>query len=129
MKKMQFSVRCVRACLVRHGVVYTARGYNMCSAEVWVDDVGRCYRRKVAQVRSVADLRAHVGLSGFSSAEDWWRVLQGFVKGGPAWLYEVRRLGAGPRPVQPSFFEKKEGKETLHSNSEVLIYAGMGAVR
>ncbi|MFP3898190.1 MAG: hypothetical protein ACLFVD_02655 [Dehalococcoidia bacterium] len=90
MKKIQFSVRCVRECLLRHGQVYTARGYDMSCAHVWVDGVGRCYRRKLGEVRSVDDLRPFVRYSGFGSAEQWWRVLQGFVRGRRSWLYHVR---------------------------------------
>jgi len=89
MNKMEFRVRCVRGCLLRHGRVYTARGYDMAAAYVWVDGVGRCFRRQVAEVSCKEDLQAFVRWSGFSSVDEWWRVIQGFCAGRRVWLYYV----------------------------------------
>jgi hypothetical protein len=89
MNKMEFKVRCVRECLVRHGFVYTARGYDLPATYVWVEGVGRCFRRQVAVVEKKEDLLPFVKRSGFVSVEAWWEVLQSFVKGRRCWVYYV----------------------------------------
>ena len=90
MKKMEFKVRCVRECLLREGRVFTVRGYNMCNEYVEVDGVGRCFRKHVMEVKSKEDLRiVGYGLSGFSSVDEWWRVIESFCAGRRKWLYYV----------------------------------------
>jgi hypothetical protein len=89
MKKMEFSVRCVRQCLLREQMVYTVRGYDMSNDYVWVDDIGRCFRRQVCVVENKQDLQRFVTLSGFATVDDWWRAIQGFCAGRRKWLYYV----------------------------------------
>ena len=89
MKKMQFSVRCVRECLLRHGFVYTVRGYDMSNEYVWVDDVGRCFRRQVAEVNCKDDLLRFVKHSGFANVDDLWRAIEAFCAGRRKWCYYV----------------------------------------
>lgn len=89
MKKMAFSVRRVRACLLRHGRVYTVRGYDMSAAYVWVDGIGRCFRRQVAVVSSKQDLQPFVRYSGFDSVDQWWDVIHSFCADRPKWVYYV----------------------------------------
>lgn len=95
MNKMEFKVRQVRECLLRHGHVYTARGYDMEAAYVWVDGVGRCFRRQVAVVEKKEDLLPFVKYSGFVNVEAWWEVLQRFVNGQRCWVYYVFFRGNG----------------------------------
>jgi hypothetical protein len=61
------------------GKIYTVRKYFMLDAVVKVSNVGPCYRKRVAKIGSVEDMQPYVELSGFSSKEDWWRVLQTFL--------------------------------------------------
>lgn len=95
MNKMEFKVSRVRECLLRHGRVYTVRAYDMGAAYVWVDGVGRCFRRQVAEVRNEGDLVKYVRYSGFDSVEEWWKVLKGFVGDRRCWLYYVFNRGYG----------------------------------
>ena len=87
MKKMEFRVRRVRECLLREGRVYTVRGYDMYSEYVWVDGVGRCFRRQVMEVNCKEDLVKFVRWSGFSSVDDWWRAIEVLCGGRRKWLY------------------------------------------
>lgn len=89
MKKMEFKVKCVRECLLANGRVYTVRGYDMWNEYVWVDNVGRCFRHQVAEVKSKDDLVKFVKYSGFSSADDWWKAIQFFCAGKRMWAYYV----------------------------------------
>ena len=92
MKKMEFKVRCVRECLLREGYVYTVRGYKMSSEWVWVDDVGKCYRKYVMEVKCKQDLERFVHkYSGFTDIDSWWKVIEGFCAGKQKWLYGVYR--------------------------------------
>jgi len=93
MKSMQFSVRCVREALRRDGRVFTVRGWDMVDAEVWVEGVGRCWREKWGEVVGNSELEVHVGESGFSSVEEWWKAIEGFCGGRRKWLYVVVRVG------------------------------------
>lgn len=89
MKKMEFKVKQVRDCLLREGRVYTVRGYDMWSEYVWVDDVGRCFRKQVFEVRSKEDLVRFVRYSGFAGVQQWWRAIESFCAGRRKWLYYV----------------------------------------
>jgi hypothetical protein len=89
MKKMEFKVKCVRDSLVHNGYVYTVRGYDMWSEYVWVDGVGRCFRRQAAEVRSKEDLLKFVRNSGFADVELWWRAIESFCAGRKKWVYYV----------------------------------------
>jgi len=89
MKKMEFRVRQVRECLLREGRVYTVRGYDMYSEYVWVDAVGRCFRRQVMEVKCKEDLVKFVRWSGFSCVDEWWRAVEGFCGVRKKWLYYV----------------------------------------
>jgi len=91
MKEMRFDVGCVRECLVREGKVYTVRGYYLYEGDVVVDGVGVCYRSRLGEVVRKEDLGRYVGLSGFKSVDEWWKVIRRFVKDDrKLWLYVVR---------------------------------------
>lgn len=90
MKQMQFNVKQVRECLLREGYVYTVRGYNMRSEWVWVDEVGRCFRKHVMEVKCKQDLERFVHkYSGFTDIDSWWKVIESFCAGKQKWLYAV----------------------------------------
>lgn len=89
MKKMQFLVERVRECLLREGRVYTVRSYDMWNEYVWVDGVGRCFRRQVAVITCQEDLARFVRWSGFASVAEWWQAIQRFCAGKPMWCYYV----------------------------------------
>jgi len=89
-KTMEFRVSCVRECLLTEGYVYTVRSYNMTSGWVWVEDVGRCFRKHVMEVKSKQDLARFVHkYSGFTDIDSWWRVIESFCAGKRKWLYAV----------------------------------------
>ena len=92
MNKMQFKVRCVREHLQRVGYVYTVRGYSCTDAgaqAVMVDGVGLCLRRYLVEVKAKSDLEFFVEDSGFSSVDDWWKVVEYWLKGRRKFLYFV----------------------------------------
>ncbi len=80
----------LRDFLREHGTIYTARGYDMRRAGVVVEGVGPCRRIPMGRVVIRDSLRLYVGLSGFSSLEDWCGKINEFVTPGQAvWLYKI----------------------------------------
>ena len=80
----------LRDFLREHRVIYTVRGYDMRRAGVVVEGVGPCRRIPMGRVVTREDLRIYVGVSGFSSLEDWCDKINDFIA--PAqnrWLYKV----------------------------------------
>ena len=96
MKKMEFKVRCVRECLLREGRVFSVRRYYTYDDNVYVDDVGWCYRKIVKEVVSKDDLLRFVTWSGFATVDDWWKAILSFTSDERKWLYYViaKRVGA-----------------------------------
>jgi hypothetical protein len=91
-KEMEFSVPCVRQCLLRQGRVFTVRSYCLEGRFyrlVSVDGVGLCWRELVGEARCKDDLLPFVELSGFTSVDDWWQKIVGFCGDRPKWLYKV----------------------------------------
>jgi len=80
----------LREFLREHKTIYTVRGYDMKPAWVTIEGVGMCRRTSLGRVHGRGDLASYVGLSGFSSLEDWYDKINEFiVPGQRMWLYKV----------------------------------------
>jgi len=95
MKKMEFRLKNVRDCLLKHGKVYTVRSYYAWNGGeevlVEVDGVGLALRKYVKEVTKKEDLLLFVALSGFENVDDWWKAIEFWCAGKRKWLYFVFR--------------------------------------
>jgi len=90
----------LRDFLREHSVIYTVRGYDMRRAGVVVEGVGPCRRIPMGRVVVRDSLRLYVGLSGFSSLEDWCDKINEFVVSDQSrWLYKVEVIERYPSTV------------------------------
>jgi len=73
--------------------IYTVRRFRYQTHLCYVPNVGACERKMVrANVQSSEDLADHYLLSGFKSAEEWWKKIQAINKGKgkSLFMYHVR---------------------------------------
>lgn len=75
---MKFDVKCVRNYLIKHKVVFTVRRGGRYSGEVYVKDIGICYKKYVRKINDIHDIKRYVKWSGFDSVEDWWSKIKMF---------------------------------------------------
>lgn len=88
-REMKFNEDVVKERLKRGNVV-SVRGYDMKNRLIWVDGVGKCWRKKVKVVRSKEDLEEYLDRSGFNSVDEWWERIVWYCRGDKKWMYEVR---------------------------------------
>ncbi len=67
---MKFDCACVRNFLAQNGYVFTVRSYNLNDADVNVEGIGVCSRKKLMNVDSMKDLVSFVHGSGFRELAD-----------------------------------------------------------
>ena len=91
--KMQFNCVNVKSHLQRFGLVFTVRGYDMKDKIVIVDDVGKCKRTQVKEVKRITDLSDFISRSGFLSAFSWWLQIDSFTADRRKFLYKVEKIG------------------------------------
>lgn len=80
MGKMRFDVKCVKACLVEKGKVFTVRAWGDYAKEsiVEVEGVGKCKKIRIGVVKCKDDIARYVNLSGFGSVDEWWNKVLSF---------------------------------------------------
>lgn len=89
---MKFDVKVVRNFLLQNSVVYTVRGYRTAAKFGVVEVDGMDYMRtRMQQINAVEDLEDVYLQSGFTSAKDWWKKIEGFGAVG-GYLYKVELL-------------------------------------
>ncbi len=77
------------------GLIYTVRRFKMVRANVLILKVGGCLRDPIKQVYRIEDVAEYAEVSGFPTAEDWWKKLQSIIpRGAPMYLYKVSVLHA-----------------------------------
>ena len=83
----------LREFLSEREIIYTVRGYDMKTAVVTVEGVGRCKRTSLGRVYTHEELSPYVHLSGFEGLKDWCDKINEFIiPGQDRWLYKVEVL-------------------------------------
>ena len=65
--------------LVIHKTIYTVRKYSYPSNVCSIEGVGVCTRIAVKRILCVEDLTPYVDLSGFKTAQEWWKKIRKFA--------------------------------------------------
>jgi len=95
-----FNVQEARDCLETHRIVFTLRkhrrrtGTDIAVKGSWYhhERIGRVRIKFVREVWQPEDLQPYVKLSGFQTAEEWFRVAKKMCKTLPMYLYRVELL-------------------------------------
>lgn len=79
--------------LLEHGEIYTVRKYRMPEIDVSVSGVGVCMRHRLGRIADKEQLGQFVALSGFATADEWWKKILYFIplENAPKYLYHVVR--------------------------------------
>ena len=99
--KMQFNITCVKEHLREKGFVFTVRGYDLKDGFVEVDGIGRCYRRKIGEIKDVWKLGNYSAFSGFyhnlieDGINEWWWIIEKMCKDKPKFLYLIILIKEG----------------------------------
>lgn len=97
---MKFNVKCVWNFLKENGFVFTVRSYNSKDQFVPVEGIGKCWRKKLFEVKSNLYILGFVHLSGFlnmkendfTAVDKWWQTIEKFCKGKSKYLYLVVKV-------------------------------------
>lgn len=89
---MKFDVACVRDFLAKNGFVFTVRSYDLEDADVTVEGIGVCSRKKLINIESGVDLIPFVHGSGFDVVEAWFEKICSYgAQKGVLYLVEKKK--------------------------------------